>query len=269
MKIKIGFIGIGNMGGSLLRGVCGRIGGEGIAVCDRDSAKIEIACRDLGCVSMTSAEIAAEAQYIFLGVKPQMMGAMLGEIRDTLAKRAEKSVLVTMAAGLTMETICEMAGGAYPVIRIMPNIPVAVGEGMILCTRTPDVAEEVYGEFLDFMADTGKLDSVPESLIDAGSAVNGCGPAFAAMFIEALADGAVLCGVPRAKALLYAEQTLIGTAKYLMDTETHPAVLKDNVTSPAGTTIRGVRALEEAGFRAACMEAVKAAYERSAELGKK
>ena len=272
MKIKIGMIGIGNMGGALLRGVCGKIGGGEIGVCDMDRIRVAAACVEYGCTDCTSAEIAESARYIFLCVKPQAMASMLSGIKETLAERAvkgERFVLISIAAGLTIETIQTMAGGAYPTIRIMPNIPAAVGEGMILCAHTADVTEAELAEFTGFMEYTGKLDSVSESLIDAGSALSGCGPAFVSMFIEALADGAVACGLPRKKALLYAEQTLLGTAKYLMETETHPAVMKDNVTSPAGTTIQGVRALEENGFRGACMDAVIAAYERTVELGKK
>ncbi|MBE6598458.1 MAG: pyrroline-5-carboxylate reductase [Ruminococcaceae bacterium] len=266
MKYKIGFIGIGNMGGALLRGVARKLGGDGIAVADMDKAKLAAASSEYGCTECTAAELAAEAEYIFLGVKPQMMAEMLEGIGDALCGRKEKPVLVSMAAGLTVSTIREMAGGDYPVVRIMPNIPASVGEGMILYTATEDVTEAQLAEFCDFMEYTGVLDRIPEGLIDAGSAVSGCGPAFAAMFMEALADGAVTCGLPRAKAMLYAEQMLIGTAKYLMETGMHPGQLKDNVTSPGGTTICGVRALEEGGFRSAAAEAVVKAFERTLEL---
>ncbi len=269
MKYKVGFIGIGNMGGALLRAVLGKIGGGDIAVCDMDKAKIDAVCKDHGCVACTTEELAAASDYVFLGVKPQMMGDMLSGIKTALAERGEKPVLVSMAAGLTIDTIRQMAGGDYPVIRIMPNIPAAVGEGMILYAATPNVTEAQLSNFLDFMEGAGVLDPIPEHLIDAGSAVSGCGPAFAAMFIEALADGGVTCGLPRAKALLYAEQMLIGTAKYLMETGIHPGQLKDNVTSPGGTTICGVKALEEGRFRHGAMEAVTAAYRRTLELGKK
>ncbi len=269
MKYQIGFIGIGNMGGALLRAVCGKIGGGSVAVCDMDKGKLDEASREFGCTPCTAAELAAESRYIFLGVKPQMMGGMLGGIGDALGERDEEPVLISMAAGLTIETIRDMAGGDYPVIRIMPNIPASVGEGMILCAATDNVTEAQLAYFRDFMELSGELDAVPEGLIDAGSAVSGCGPAFCAMFIEALADGAVVCGLPRGKAMLYAEQMVIGTAKYLMETGMHPGQLKDNVTSPGGTTIRGVAALEEAGFRHGVMEAVVKAYERTLELGKK
>lgn len=269
MKYKIGFIGIGNMGGALLRAVCSKLGGEGIAVADMDESKTSAASAEFGCDVCKAAEIAAEAEYIFLGVKPQVMGIMLEGIKNSLAEREAKPILVSMAAGLTIGTIREMAGGDYPVIRIMPNIPASVGEGMILYACTDNVTAEEEAFFCSFMEKAGELDRIPENLIDAGSAVSGCGPAFAAMFIEAMADGAVACGLPRGKALLYAEQMVIGTAKYLMETGMHPGQLKDNVTSPGGTTIRGVKALEDGGLRSAAMEAVIAAYERTLELAKK
>ncbi len=269
MKYKIGFIGIGNMGGALLRAVCRKMGGVGIAVSDMDEGKTSAAVKEFGCTAVTAAELAGEAEYIFLGVKPQVMGVMLAGIKDSLSNRETTPVLVSMAAGLTIGTIREMAGGDYPVIRIMPNIPASVGEGMILYSATENVTEGEIAFFLDFMEFTGVLDRIPETLIDAGSAVSGCGPAFAALFIEALADGGVTCGLPRDKALLYAEQMVIGTAKYLLETGVHPGQLKDSVTSPGGTTICGVKALEECGFRNAAMEAVIAAYRRTLELGKK
>ena len=169
---------------------------------------------------------------------------------------------------LTMERIAHMAGGAYPVIRIMPNTPCAVGEGVILYDKTENVSDAALSLFLEDMRFAGILDPLPEGLIDAGSAVAGCGPAYAAMFLEALADGGVACGLPRDKALLYASQMLLGTAKLAMETGVHPGALKDAVCSPGGSTIAGVRALEDGAFRSAVMDAVKRAHKRNQELGK-
>lgn len=271
MEIKTGFIGIGNMGGALLRAVCEQTDGKLIAVCDREQEKMDAACAQYGCAARSATEIAETARYIFLCVKPQAMASMLAEIREALARRrtaGDRFVLISIAAGLKIETIRKAAGGEYPVIRIMPNIPAAVGEGMLLYTPTPDVTDAECADFLQFMEKSGKLDRIEENLMDVGCALNGCAPAFVSMFAEALADGAVACGLPRQKALLYAEQTLLGTAKYLMETGVHPAVMKDAVSSPAGTTIQGVRALEEKGFRGACMDAVIAAFQRSVALGR-
>ena len=170
-----------------------------------------------------------------------------------------------MAAGLTCDTIRDMAGGDYPVIRIMPNTPCAIGKGVVQYCGL-GVEEEELAEFAALMAPAGLIDRVEEKLIDAASALSGCGPAFAYLFIEALADGAVACGLPRDKALAYAAQMLAGSAELALNSGKHPGALKDAVCSPGGTTIQGVRALEEGGFRAAAMNAVIAAYEKTLSL---
>ena len=161
-----------------------------------------------------------------------------------------------------------LAGKAYPVIRIMPNTPVSVGSGVILYDATENVAAGELALFCRCMERAGLLDRLEEKLMDAGTAVAGCGPAFACLFLEALADGGVVCGLPREKALRYAAHMLEGTAKLLLETGKHPGVLKDAVCSPGGSTIAGVRALEEGSFRAAAISAVEAAYSRTKALGK-
>ena len=177
-------------------------------------------------------------------------------------------MLVTMAAGLSMQQIRQMAGSGYPIIRMMPNTPVALGDGMIqYCSD--DVEPEKMAEWLTAMAPAGRLDAVPESLIDAASAVSGCGPAWAYQFIEALADGGVAAGLPRAKAQEYAAQMLLGSARMVLETGKHPGELKDAVCSPGGSTIQGVRLLEERAFRGAVTDAVLAAFEKTKDLGKK
>jgi len=167
-----------------------------------------------------------------------------------------------------MADIRRMAGAEYPIIRIMPNTPVSVGEGMILYDHTDNVPAEAVKVFCEMMRFAGRLDPLPEKLIDAGSAVSGCGPAFACLFLEALADGGVACGLPRDKAMEYATQMLLGTAKLALESGRHPGELKDAVCSPGGSTIAGVRALEQGSFRAAAMNAVEAAFVRTKELGK-
>ena len=213
-------------------------------------------------------DVAAWADFLFLGVKPQMMEGLLAELAHVLAERTDRFIVVNMAAGLTMERIAAMAGGPYPVIRIMPNTPCAVGEGVILWDANAQVTEAEMSEFTSALSGAGVLDRLEERLIDAGSAVAGCGPAFACLLLEALADGGVSCGLPRQKALLYAAQMLKGTAALQLATGTHPGALKDAVCSPGGSTIAGVRTLEERGFRGAAMDAVIAAVEKTRELGK-
>ena len=168
-----------------------------------------------------------------------------------------------------MEQIETMAGGDLPIIRIMPNTPVAVGQGMTLYCANPLVSPEELGDFLNDMEFSGALDRVPESLFDSAGTVTGCGPAYIYMFIEAMADGAVACGIPRAKALKYAAAAVAGAARLALESGQHPGALKDAVCSPGGSPIQGVRTLENRAFRGAVMEAVIVAAGASGDLGKK
>jgi pyrroline-5-carboxylate reductase len=268
MNQTFGFIGAGNMGGALARAAAKAMAAENILISDVYAPAAEKLAAELGRKTVQAADVAAQADFIFLGVKPQVMAGMLSGIAPVLAERKTPYVLVSMAAGICIADIRRMAGGDYPVIRIMPNIPVKAGGGMILYDATENVTQQSLEAFLSGMEHSGRLDHLPEKLIDAGSALSGCGPAFVSLFIEALADGAVACGLPRAQAMQYAEQTLMGTAKLLLETGDHPGQLKDAVCSPGGSTIEGVRALEEGGLRGIVMDAVQAAYERTLELGK-
>ena len=258
-----GFIGTGNMGGAVAGAVAEAVGGSALYLANRTPAKAEKLAEKIGGHPCDN-DTAARQDYIFLGVKPQMMAGMLSGIRPVLRERMEKGetfTLVTMAASLTMDKIREMAGVDAPVVRIMPNLPVSVGKGVILYTHSG--ADETLPELLGALSPAGMLVETEERLIDAGSAVAGCGPAFACLFAEALADGGVECGLPRGEAMKLALQMLAGTAELLLKEGTHPAVLKDAVCSPGGTTIAGVHALEKGGFRAAAIDAVKAAYDKT------
>lgn len=265
MIMTCGFIGCGNMGGAIARAVVQAAGAENVFLANRTPAKAEALARELGCNAVSNAE-AAKCDFLFLGVKPHLMGAMLKDLSLRLNSNPN-TVLVSMAAGLTTGQIREMAGTRQGVIRIMPNTPSAIGAGMIqYCTL--DISQATLDSFLTLMAPCGRLDALDEHLIDAASAVSGSGPAFAYMFMEALADGGVACGLPRDKALTYAAQMLIGSAQLLLATGNHPGRLKDAVCSPAGSTIQGVRALEEHSFRSAAINAVIATYRRNQEMGK-
>ena len=261
-----GFIGTGNMGGALAKAARKRLSGEEVLLANRTAAKAEALAAELDCRAVDNAAAAAEADYLFLGVKPQMMAEMLAGISPVLAARRDRFVLVSMAAGLPIARIQELAGGAYPVIRIMPNTPVAIGDGMVLYAPGEGVTEAEVQVFLDAMASGGRFLPLPEGLIDAGSAVSGCGSAFFYLFLEALADGGVACGLPRSMALELGAQMAVGSARLLLERSEHPGVLKDEVCSPGGTTIQGVRALEAGGLRSAVMEAVIAAYEKNEDL---
>ena len=258
-----GFIGTGSMGGAVAKAAAKAVGGGNLFLANRTPAKAEALAAELGGRACDNGT-AARQDYIFLGVKPQMMAGMLLGIRPVLRERAEKGetfTLVTMAASLTIEKIQEMAGVEAPTVRIMPNLPVSISKGVILYTASG--AEKTLPELLEALSPAGMLLPVEERLIDAGSAVAGCGPAFACLFIEALADGGVACGLPRAQAQALALQMLAGTAELLLQTGQHPAALKDAVCSPGGTTIAGVHSLEKGGFRAAAFDAVKAAYDKT------
>lgn len=261
-----GFIGTGNMGGALARALAKNVEGDSILLANRSAEKAAALAAELGCKAVSSEAIAKKADYIFLGVKPQMMADLLAQLSPILKEREDRFLLVTMAAGLTIERIRELAVGDYPVIRIMPNTPASIGEGMILYTAGSDVLDIELQIFLAAMAGAGRLSPLPEHLMDAGSAVSGCGPAFVDLFIEALADGGVACGLPRASALEFAAQMVAGSAKLVLESGKHPGVLKDAVCSPGGTTIQGVRALEAGNFRGTVMEAVIKAYEKNFDL---
>lgn len=266
----IGFIGTGNMGSALARAADkGAAPGARLYLSNRTPAKAEALCNQLSRAQMSdNQEIARSCDTIFLGVKPQMMGDLLAEIAPNLAARSDRFILVTMAAGLTMAQVSAMAGGDWPVIRMMPNTPCAVGAGVVLYDANSLVTETELEGFTGLMAGAGLLDRLEERLIDAGSAISGCGPAFLCQFIEALSDGGVACGLPRQKATLYAVKMAEGTARLMLETRQHPGAMKDAVCSPGGSTIAGVRALEQHGLRAAAMDAVIAAMERTRELGK-
>lgn len=265
--MKFGFIGCGNMGGAIAKAVCKTTGPEQILLSNRTAEKAVRLAEELGCQVGTNFE-AAQCEFVFLCVKPQMMRDMLEALIPVFQKRKDTFTLISMAAGLTIDQIRSMAGGNYPVIRMMPNTPSAIGEGMIQYSAC-DVKSETEEAFCHAMRFAGRLDKIGESLIDAASAVSGCGPAWAYMFVEALADGGVACGLPRQKAMEYAAQMLAGSAKMVLESGKHPGELKDAVCSPGGSTIQGVKTLEERGFRGAVMDAVISAAEKNQDMGRK
>ena len=261
--MKYGFIGCGNMGGAIARALCKAT--KDIFLSDPSPKTAEFAA-ELGCSYGDNATAAASCERLFLAVKPQIMEAVLKPMAPALQEK--KPLIITIAAGITISRIEELLGASLPIIRIMPNTPVAVGKGMILYCRNDLVTDQQLENFLEDMRFAGILDALPEHLIDAGTAVSGCGPAYMYMFIEALADGAVACGIPRNKAITYAAATMAGAAEMVLTTGQHPGALKDAVCSPGGSTIAGVNALEERGFRGVVMDCVTAAYKRNQELGK-
>ena len=193
---KLGFIGCGNMGGALV--TAAEKSTDKIAVCDFDKTKVEKYQKECCATPATAQEIAQNCDFVVLGVKPQMIQETLAEIAQSLRNRTDVTV-ITMAAGVSIAAIRAFIGANLPVIRIMPNTPVSLGAGMILYA-CEDVNCQTETKFLQYFAKAGKFDKIPEDKIDAASALSGCGPAYVYAFAEALADGAVECGVPRDKA---------------------------------------------------------------------
>ncbi len=265
---KFGFIGVGNMGSALARSVVKSVGGTAVLLSDKNQRAAEILAQELGCSYGELSTVALNSKFIFLGVKPQILPEVVKILKPYLDTRSDRFVLVSMAAGVEIATLQRLFVRDYPIIRIMPNTPVSVGKGMILYAPSKEVFLDEVGEFCDALKNAGAIDKLPEDLIDAASAVSGCGPAFVYMFAESMADAGVEAGLPRDKALLYAAQTLSGAAELMLKTKKHPAILKDEVCSPGGSTIAGVHSLESDGFKGDVMNAVKASFKRTKELGK-
>lgn len=263
MKYSAGFIGIGNMGGALASGVYKAK--ENIAVCDMDQQKCDsFINKNENAVACDIDTLAKESKFIFLGVKPDG----LAKIATLLSEKiTNETVLVSMAAAIELETIVKLAK-TNKVIRIMPNTPAAVGEGMILYCAADGVTKKEEEEFLALTEKCGVADKLDQKFFDAAMALSGCGPAFCYIFAQSLADGAVSCGLPREKANVYAAQTLLGSAKMLSETKKHPEQLKDDVCSPGGTTIEGVLTLEKENFRNATAKAVVSAYQKAEKMKK-
>ncbi len=261
--MKYGFIGCGNMGSAIAKALTQST--KSIAITDR-SGKASALAKQLGCTYSDNKTVAETCDRIFLAVKPQMMAEVLKPLQPIFKER--KPLLISMAAGLTVTRIEEMAGTSLPVIRIMPNTPVAVASGMTLYCSNNLVSNDVLEDFLQDVSSCGQWDELDEDLIDAAGVVSGCGPAYMYMFMDALAEGAANCGVPKDKALSYAAATMIGAAKMIQQTGQTPEALKNAVCSPGGSTIAGVHTLEDGGFYEVIKACVNAAYRRNQELGK-
>ena len=261
--MKYGFIGCGNMGGAIAKALSKAT--REILVSDR-SGKAKALAGEWGIGYSEVSDIAARCDRIFIAVKPYMVKNVLAPLQGILEER--KPLLITMAAGISMEELEAMAGTPLPIIRIMPNTPTAMGKGVIPYCYNDLVDGETLRDWRADMGFCGLLDPLEERLMDAVSALSGCGPAYVYLMLEAMADGAVACGIPRAKAMDYAAMTLSGAAEMYLSTHQHPGALKDAVCSPGGSTIVGVRTLEEHGFRGAVMDCIQAAYEKNQALGK-
>ena len=260
---KIGFIGAGNMASAIINGIqAAGISGNNILVYDVDTDKTSALQKKTGCVVCPNgSEVMCNAEITILAVKPDKVMPVLQELRPKSTGRR----LVSIAAGISASTLLEATDAR--IARIMPNTPALVGQGMIVISANTNYSDEELEDLKALFQCVGRVEVVPDKLMDVVTGCSGSGPAFVYLFIEALADAAVLEGAPRELAYTLAAQTVLGSAKMVLDSSEHPGKLKDNVCSPGGTTIAGVYALEESGFRAAAMEAVIAATEKSKEMG--
>ncbi|MDD3222031.1 MAG: pyrroline-5-carboxylate reductase [Clostridia bacterium] len=258
---KIGFIGMGNMGQAMLKGCLNVFKAEDLLF----TALLEKDCQAVSEKTgveyvMDSLKCAEAVKYVVLAIKPQVYPTVLAELQG---KIKPEQVVISIAPSYSIAQVKAGLGEGVRVVRAMPNTPAMVGEGMSgVCFSEDNYTDDEKVMVQNFFSAFGKMEVVPESLINAVTAASGSSPAFVYMFIEALADGAVKFGMPRDKAYVFAAQAVMGSAKMVLETGEHPGKLKDNVCSPGGTTIDGVAVLEERGFRSAIIEAASAVYDK-------
>jgi pyrroline-5-carboxylate reductase len=263
--MQIGFIGSGKMASALLEGIlrAGIAQAADIILTDKLPAAAEELGRRTGAAARTSnLEVAQEATVLILCVKPDDVPKALLEAGDLTGK-----LLISIAAGVPLRWLCEWAAGTPRLIRVMPNTAALIGQGAAAFAASEEATAEDLATAERIFGAVGIVVRVKEELLDAVTGLSGSGPAYVYTVIEALADGGVLMGLPRDVALRLSSQTVLGAAAMVLQTGQHPGQLRDQVTSPGGTTIAGIEALEEAGLRSALIGAVRAAAERSRELG--
>ncbi|WP_437613038.1 pyrroline-5-carboxylate reductase [Erwinia sp. V71] len=269
LEKKIGFIGCGNMSKAIIGGLVasGSIAPENIWVFDRKPATNQAMQQQYGITPAQSAdEVAKQADILFGAVKPNVILKVLKDISGSLKK---ETLVVSIAAGVTLDALAMALGHDRKIVRAMPNTPALVNEGMTSVTPNALVTAEETDEVVAIFNSFGKAAVVDEYLIHSVVGVSGSAPAYVFMFIEAMADAAVLGGMPRAQAYQFAAQAVKGSAQMVLETGKHPGELKDMVCSPGGTTIEAVKVLEEKGFRAAVIEAMRQCMAKSEALSKK
>lgn len=263
----IGFIGVGNMGYPMLSCALKRFPKEEILVSTKTEKRMQYVKQELGVdYVIDKKELVKACKYIVLAVKPQFYEEVLEEIKEVVTP---DHVLITVAAGITIGRVKYILGEGIKVVRSMPNTPALVGEGMSgICFSENKFEEDELDVVHKFFGSFGKFEVFSERQMDAVVCASGSSPAYVYMFIEALADSVVRCGIPRSQAYELVAQTVLGSAKMVLETKEHPGVLKDQVCSPGGTTIEGVAALEEYGFRNSILKATERCYEKATLLGK-
>lgn len=263
--MKLGFIGAGNMAGAILQGALAQkvLGAADVHIFDVNRARMEQLRADFGVLMHDRCEdLIAACDVLLLAVKPNVVAKVLSQNRAALSGKA----LISIAAGWTVGMLKAELDAGTRLLRVMPNTPALVGCGMTAFSKSHTLSEVEARFAEDLFRALGRLSWVEEYQMEAVIGVSGSGPAYAYLFIEAMADGGVACGLPRAQALEFAAQTLLGSAKMALESGKHPGELKDMVCSPAGTTIEAVRSLERDGFRGAVLEAVLAACDKAREM---
>lgn len=264
---KIGFIGAGNMGGAILGGILNSkmIDNNHIIASAKSDRTIEKIKNDYNVnVTKDSKEVVEFSDLIVIGVKPEIYDDILEEVKDLINDK----IIITIAAGKTIEAMEKIIGDDKKIVRTMPNTPSLVGEGMTSLSPNKNISEEELSFVKSIFDSLGKSEVVKEDLIHAVIGASGSSTAYAFMFIEAIADGAVRSGMPRDKAYTFAAQGVLGAAKMVLDTGKHPGELKDMVCSPGGTTIEAVKVLEEEKFRGAVLKAIDSCVKKSIEMSK-
>ena len=264
--MKLGFIGTGNMAGAIMGGVIAKglvkpedVIGADVFAPSREKVQAQYGIK----VTADNSEVMANADVVVLSVTPQFFAEVISGIKDSVR---EGQLFISIAPGKTIEWISQQFGQEIKLVRVMPNTPALVGEGMSGAVASASCSDEDKALAQSILESFGKVEFVAEKLMDTVTAVSGSSPAYVFMLIEAMADAAVLGGMPRPQAYKFAAQAVLGSAKMVLETGKHPGELKDMVCSPAGTTIEAVRILEDKGFRSAIIEAQKACEEKSRSL---
>ncbi len=269
MKVyTLGFVGAGNMAAAIIKGAIEKktLESQNVFVYDVDVQKLDALSKetDIGLAASLD-ELCAKSDIILLAVKPNVLPAVLESIKPLIGTKP----VVSIAAGWSADMIKGIIGRDKKVLRLMPNTPLLVGEGMSVFETPTNLSDEEAAFVENVFSALGQIDHAQSKSMDAVTAVSGSGPAYVFMFVEAMADAGVLCGLSRAQAVKLAAQTVMGSAKMVLDTDSHPGALKDAVCSPGGTTIEAVKSLEQDGFRGAVINAVEQCAKKSQMLARK